>query len=131
MRTYHVNGTLPEDDSIFVFGSNILGNHLGGAAKVAFEEFYAEMGCSAGIVGLSYAIPTLDTNFQPIALNVINEFVKAFIWYSKEAYSEDETYFVTAIGTQICGYSHSDIAPMFEECGDNCSFPEEWKEFLE
>lgn len=32
-----------KDNEIFVFGSNLAGNHAGGAAKLAYDKFGAEM----------------------------------------------------------------------------------------
>ena len=63
-------GTLPEritpsqvnilaDGEIFVFGSNFQGRHMGGAARVAEEEYGAVWGIGEGLQGQSYAIPTM------------------------------------------------------------------------
>lgn len=49
-----------KDNQIFVFGSNMNGNHAGGAARLAVEKFGAIMGQAEGIQGQSYAIPTLE-----------------------------------------------------------------------
>lgn len=47
-------------DEIFVFGSNALGMHHRGAARVAYNEFGAERGNGEGLQGQSYAIPTME-----------------------------------------------------------------------
>lgn len=49
---------------VFVFGSNIRGNHAGGAAKQAFDDFGAQWGAGEGMVGFSYAFPTLNENME-------------------------------------------------------------------
>lgn len=54
------------ENQIFVFGSNMNGNHAGGAARLAVEKFSAVMGQAEGIQGQSYAIPTLDKDMQKI-----------------------------------------------------------------
>ena len=46
-------------DEVFVFGSNLQGNHLGGAACIAYEKFGAVWGEGVGLQGQSYAIPTM------------------------------------------------------------------------
>ena len=46
------------EDEIFVFGSNLEGRHLGGAARTALRHFGAVMGQGVGLQGQSYAIPT-------------------------------------------------------------------------
>ena len=54
------------EDEIFVFGSNLSGNHVGGAARVALEHFGAVMGQGVGIQGRSYAIPTMQGGVESI-----------------------------------------------------------------
>ena len=53
------NITHLEPDDIFVFGSNLEGIHMGGAARVAYNKFGAVWGQGVGIQGQSYAIPTM------------------------------------------------------------------------
>lgn len=43
------------ENEIFVFGSNMNGNHAGGAARLAVEKFGAVMGEAEGLQGQSYA----------------------------------------------------------------------------
>lgn len=49
-----------EKDEIFVFGSNLAGKHLGGAAKAAHNKFGAQWGVGVGLTGQAYAIPTMQ-----------------------------------------------------------------------
>ena len=49
-----------EKGEIFVFGSNLAGHHMGGAARVANMKFGAEWGVGVGLTGQSYAIPTMQ-----------------------------------------------------------------------
>lgn len=55
-----------KENQIFVFGSNMNGNHAGGAARLAVEKFGAIMGQAEGIQGQSYAIPTLDEDMEKV-----------------------------------------------------------------
>ena len=75
-RTYHIDGTIPKDDSIFVFGSNIQGIHGAGAAKMARERFGAKLRMADGLCGQSYAIPTRDmvakNHFENLKLSIID-----------------------------------------------------------
>ena len=48
------------DNEIFVFGSNIKGMHMGGAARAAYNKFGAEWGNGEGLQGKSYALPTME-----------------------------------------------------------------------
>lgn len=43
------------ENEIFVFGSNIKGLHMGGAARAAYNRFGAEWGNGEGLQGKSYA----------------------------------------------------------------------------
>ena len=57
-----------EKDEIFVFGSDLAGKHLGGAAKAAHNKFGAQWGVGVGLTGQAYAIPTMQgsiTWFRP------------------------------------------------------------------
>jgi hypothetical protein len=54
---------------VFVFGSNLGGIHAGGAARYAADNFGAAMGVGEGITGQSYALPTMDADFQVLSLS--------------------------------------------------------------
>lgn len=111
---------------IFVFGSNLAGRHGAGAALHAREEYGAKYGIGSGRTGDSYAIPTKDHRLRTLRLSVIEKFVKEFLMYARRA--PKLTFQVTAIGTGLAGYRHSQIAPMFKEAPENCILPEEWAE---
>lgn len=66
-------------DEVFVFGSNLAGNHAGGAARVARELFGAIMGQGVGMQGQSYAIPTMQGG-----VDTIKPYVDDFIEYAQE-----------------------------------------------
>ena len=76
---------------IFVFGSNLAGHHMGGAAKAAHKKFGAEWGVGVGLTGRSYAIPTMQGGKQ----------------------HQDMKFLVTRIGCGIAGFKEEDIAPLF------------------
>jgi hypothetical protein len=124
---FHVDGALPTDQQIFVFGSNLAGYHAGGAAYVAKEQFGAVDGEASGEWGESYAIPTLDEQFQKRALEDIALDVVDFLIHAEDS---DDEFFVTRIGCGIAGFTDSEIAPMFKGAPDNCSFAEEWKPYV-
>jgi hypothetical protein len=50
--------------------------------------------------------------------------------YKLAAKGESAEFFVTRIGCGLAGYEDKDIAPMFKGVPDNCSFANEWKEYL-
>lgn len=93
-------------DEVFVFGSNLAGNHAGGAARVARERFGAIMGQGVGMQGQSYAIPTMQGGVE-----TIKPYVDEFIRLAREW--DQTTFYVTRIGCGIAGFTDEQIAPLF------------------
>ena len=100
---------------IFVFGSNALGYHTGGASGTARKKFGAVWGQSEGLQGQSYAIPVdfgrgirKDTEVK----NAINRFI---------SFAEKHTelfFFVTRIGCGMGGYRDEEMAQFFKQALD-------------
>ena len=112
--------------TIFVFGSNLAGRHGKGAALTARREHGAQYGVGIGRTGNAYAIPTKDERIQTLPLNRIKGYVRDFLQYATE--HPELTFFVTAIGTGLAGYSAEQIAPMFADAPVNCSLPTGWRD---
>lgn len=124
---FHRDGTLPAKDEVFVFGSNLAGKHGAGAAKQALK-YGARWGQGAGLMGRSFAIPTKDMDIETMPIENIKPYIERFKKVTLEhPYAK---FFVTRIGCGLAGYKDHQIAPLFRGCGSNCSFPENWKEFL-
>lgn len=106
-------------NEIFVFGSNLAGQHLGGAARVAREKFGAVMGKGVGLQGQSYAIPTMQGGVE-----TIEPYVNEFIQFAKS--HPELKFYVTRIGCGIAGFSDKEIAPLFNRAFDlaNVVLPE-------
>lgn len=51
---------------VFVFGSNLKGQHHGGAARMAYDRFGAEWGVGVDPTGKCYAIPTMHGGIEDI-----------------------------------------------------------------
>ena len=115
-------------NNVFVFGSNLLGKHIGGAALTAKVLYQAQDGIAQGPTGNCYAIPTVDDSFGPLSLIHIGGFVMEF---KKEAEANpDVMYHLTPIGCGIAGYKVDDIAPMFLTMPKNVILPIEFQEFF-
>lgn len=113
-------------DEIFVFGSDLDGNHIRGAALQAFEKFGAIQGQGIGLQGKSYAIPTLLNE-----INKIKPYVDDFVEYAR-CHSEKK-FLVTRIGCGLAGFSPEQIAPLFSKAQEvnNIYLPKEfWKVLL-
>lgn len=126
----HQDGSLPQNDeqTVFVFGSNLAGRHGRGAALVARQRFGACYGTGTGPTGRSYAIPTKDERLQVLPLPVIACHVADFIAHARE--NPRKRYFLTRIGCVLAGYSDMEIAPLFKGLPDNCDIPNEWLHLL-
>lgn len=115
----HVTRLAPNE--VFVFGSNIHGDHNGGAAEYALRHFGAVMGCAEGPQGQCYAIPTVGLSGHEIYLAV-----RRFIDYA--ASRRDLVFLVTAVGCGSAGMPVQEMAMMFEGARrlPNVKLPEEF-----
>ena len=102
------NITHLEPNEIFVFGSNLRGAHLGGAARSAYEQFGAEWGVGVGPTGQCYAIPTMQGG-----LETVKPYVDEFIAYAKQ--HPELIFLVTRIGCGIAGFRDEEMATLFRE----------------
>ena len=126
-------------NEVFVFGSNIQGEHVGGAAWQAFQKFGAELGKGFGYQGQSYAIPTCirlqgeeGRYTKPFDnINQIKPYVEVFI-NEANRFKDLLTFYVTKIGCGIAGFKVSEVAELFRSCleMDNVILPKEFVEWL-
>ncbi|AYO54898.1 A1S_2505 family phage non-structural protein [Acinetobacter wuhouensis] len=131
--TYHYHDEsiikeLPED-TIFVFGSNMVGTHQGGAAKTALLYFGATKGVGRGWAGQSFAIPTMNEHLQQMPLSQIQHYIDDFKIYTKNHLKMK--YFITSVGCGVAGYKVEEIAPMFKGISRNVIFPVSFRPFVE
>ncbi|MBO7371681.1 MAG: hypothetical protein J6U34_04145 [Bacteroidales bacterium] len=105
--TPHFIDKLTEGE-IFVFGSNLAGQHMGGAARAAYDKFGAIWGQGVGLQGQSYAIPTMQGG-----VDTIKPYVDDFIEFAKT--HPEMRFLVTRIGCGIAGFTDSEIAPLFKD----------------
>lgn len=114
-----------KDEQIFVFGSNTMGNHNGGAACDAALYFGAIMGQAEGLQGQSYAIPSTD------GMDSLSKHVRTFIDFANR--HPELTFLVTRIGCGVAGYTVQEVAPLFAGVVDmeNVWLPKEfWEELI-
>ena len=112
-------------DEIFVFGSNLQGIHMGGAARIAYEKFGAVWGQGVGLQGSCYAIPTMQ---GPVS--TIKPYVDEFIQFAKS--HPENQFLVTRVGCGIAGFTDAQIAPLFRDALPlpYVSLPKEWFDIL-
>lgn len=114
---------------VFVFGSNLLGMHGGGAAAYALRYCDAVWGQGEGYQGSSYAIPTKASYEQSLSLDEVWQHVMTFIYYATA--HPEKTFFVTRIGCGLAGFTDEQIGPMFASAPSNCVLPTAWRRFVE
>lgn len=114
-----------EPHQVFVFGSNAEGQHIGGAAKLAYERFGAVWGQGEGLQGHSYALPTMN-----LSLAEIESHVEAFERCASE--HPELEFLVTKVGCGIAGFKEREIAPLFVSSAylHNVTFPESFEKII-
>lgn len=128
----HAEFTSPDPtdpDNIFVFGSNSTGEHFGGAARVAFEQFGAKWGHVSGLCGQSYAIATMALRGDDPSFSKLEPQIKTFLSLVKAM--PNHLFFLTRIGCGIAGLKDEDVAPLFGPIQPNISYPEKWAEIIQ
>ena len=123
----YIDKLLPKQ--IFVFGSNALGYHTGGASGAARKRFGAIWGQAEGLQGQSYAIP-VDYGRNVRKDTEVKSAVERFITFAKE---HPELFFlVTRVGCGIAGYQDKEMAVFFKDALElkNVSLPKSFVETL-
>jgi len=123
----YIDKLLPKQ--IFVFGSNALGYHTGGASGTARKKFGAVWGQAEGLQGQCYAIP-VDYGKDVRKDTEVKSAVERFITFAKE---HPELFFlVTRVGCGIAGYQDKEMAVFFKDALElkNVSLPKSFVETL-
>jgi hypothetical protein len=117
---------------IFVFGSNELGIHGGGAARAARLKHGAILHQGFGLQGDSFGIPTCSKpTGEPdheISLDKVSQYVRLFVEFARENTEWD--FEVTQIGCGLAGWTAEQIAPLFADAPSNCEFDTAWEPWL-
>lgn len=116
----YIDRLLP--NQIFVFGSNTLGYHTGGASGTARKKFGAVWGQAEGLQGQSYAIPVDFGKGIRKDVEVIEK-INRFLAFTKD--HTDLFFLVTRIGCGVGGYRDEEMAQFFKNALDlkNVSLP--------
>ena len=141
-RVYSGN-IVPEQGTIFVFGSNPEGRHGAGSAAVAVKYFGAQYGNGEGIQGNAYALPTTELRpemqapgyRQSIPVATIKKSIARLYNYAEAHpdYNFKVAYRSGANERTLCGYSGAELMTMFKEVAEqfggypeNIWFSAEW-----
>ena len=123
----YIDSLLP--NQIFVFGSNSLGYHTGGASGTARKKFGAIWGQAEGLQGQSYAIP-VDFGKGVRKDTEVKAAVDRFMDFARE--HAELFFFVTRVGCGIAGYHDEEMAQFFKEALElkNVSLPKSFVDAL-
>ena len=102
-----------EEDEIFVFGSNLLGHHMGGAARTARRVFNAEMGVGEGLTGQAYALPTLGKDMRQVAPEALRASFQRLLLFALD--HPMLTFYLTEVGCGIAGWSAEEVSALLWE----------------
>lgn len=117
-----IGNLLPHE--IFVFGSNLLGQHGGGAAKIAHEKFGARWGVGMGLTGQCYAFPTLNEKYEKMEVSELKAFVASLKLTAELIPSK--LFLLTKVGCGIAGFEESEMKVLFEDMPPNVIKPKGW-----
>lgn len=113
---------------IFVFGSNLAGQHGAGAAKHALMYWEAKYNVGEGRQGYAYGIPTKDRMLKTLPLEQIAVYVDSFLKFAKLYPMLD--FQVTAVGCGLAGLTPEQVAPLFKGATPNVHLPLGWREII-
>lgn len=120
-----------KEGQVFVFGSNLIGYHSGGASLTAMQRFGAVWGQAEGPQGQCYAIPV---DIRGEAVENVSAYMKRhidkFLAYVKE--HKDQFFIVIRVGCGNAGFDEEFMAPFFKEAlkMENVSLPKSFVDIL-
>ena len=122
----YTNGfiTALEDNEVIIFGSNLAGAHAGGAARQAHKDFGAEWGVFEGMIGKTYAFPTLDSDYNKLTVDQLESSRDRL--YETANQNPDKTFLLTKVGCGIAGFEESEMRALFRYPPSNITLPEDW-----
>lgn len=111
-------------NEVFVFGSNLAGKHIAGAARQAREQFGAVDGTAKGVTGQCYTFPTLGTRLEPLRTRRLLDARDTLYRTCKS--NPDKRFLLTKIGCGIAGYPEPFMKTLFTNPPDNLILPDDW-----
>ena len=116
-------------EAVWVFESNLSGQHSDGAAAIAANCHGAELSKCGGAAGSSYAILTRDDENRLLPWDEIEEHVHAFRHYAKSHLNQRFRIVPSPHGKS--DKERAQFADLFRNASPNCELPGRWLELLE
>ena len=111
-------------NEVFVFGSNRNGNHMGGAAAVAYTKFGAEWGIGEGLMGNSYALPTLNEGMEKVTEKELEDSFVKLLKFADQ--NRQMIFLVTKVGCGIAGWDVETVKKIFWQAAAKVSPDPDW-----
>jgi hypothetical protein len=108
-----------------VVGTNMRGEHYGGAAAQAHRDFGLKWGINEGLSGHTYAFPTLEPEMTKRGIRAL-ERSRDKLYETTKALPEKE-FLLTKVGCGIAGFTEGEIRPLFSNPPNNLVLPEDWR----
>lgn len=109
---------------IFVFGSNLQGQHASGSAAEAHRRGYPwSLGSGFHKGSRCYAVPTMS-GYAIMAL-----YIEQLLDYARQVqkHSPRVRFQITRIGCGIAGFRDDQVASLFCDAPTNCLFDRKWE----
>ncbi len=106
-----------QGNQVIVVGTNLNGEHYGGAAAQAHQDFGLEWGVAEGLSGKTYAFPTLTKNMKQFLPTMLRDHVSRL--YQTARNNPDLEFLLTPVGTGIAGYPYEVIEELFKNLPAN------------
>ena len=111
-------------DTVFVFDSNLAGQHADDSAAFAVQYCSAELGVAEGPTGKSYAVPTKDEHRVHLPLTDVQWYIEQLLAYART--QRDLRFQVGRLGCNSGGLLDIQMAPLFKKTSDNLFVPGRW-----
>lgn len=116
-------------EPVFVFGTDLAGNHDSDSARLAAALYGAETGCASGETGAAYALPSRNSDGQLLGLDVIRNYVDPFLEFA--AARAERQFRIARFGCEKDAHSDADMASLFRNAPPNCRLPGVWQRTLD
>ncbi|MSR15874.1 MAG: hypothetical protein EXR86_15255 [Gammaproteobacteria bacterium] len=115
-------------EPVYVFGTSVLGKHMGDSVAHAMKFHGAQLGKWSGPTGNSYAIPCRSSELKLLAIEVIDNYIQSFLSYARQ--HPELTFVVTRFGCGDGQHHDATIAKLFRDAPRNCQLPGIWARLL-
>ncbi|MCB1747947.1 MAG: hypothetical protein H6977_08915 [Gammaproteobacteria bacterium] len=112
------------NEPVYVFGTDLGGQHQGESAAMAAKVFGAETGKASGATGHAYAIPFRNSAGELLPAEVIKNYVDSFFAHAQ---AHPQTLFhVARFACEAQAHDDATLARLFARAPANCLLPGLW-----